>query len=103
MQGGFHVFVSVTGDSSTLKRSAVRSRFARQRSLWGVHVVNQELLTVRDVAAALKISPRQVWKLNSMGRLPAPLRLSRSVRWSAELISKWVRLGCPPRDRFYAH
>ena len=38
------------------------------------------LLTVRDVGSVLGISPRQVWKLNSTGRLLAPLRLSRSVR-----------------------
>ena len=60
------------------------------------------LLTVREVAALLGVSPRQIWKLNSTGRIPAPLRLSRSVRWSAETISAWVRLGCPSRDRFEA-
>ncbi len=61
-----------------------------------------ELLTVKDVAAALKISPRQCWKLLSCGRLPAPVRLSRSVRWRAADIAEFVRLGCPPRDRFEA-
>jgi len=61
-----------------------------------------ELLTVMGVAAALKISPRQVWKLLSAGKLPSPVRISRSVRWSAELISEWVRQGCPSRDQFEA-
>ena len=60
------------------------------------------LLRVRDVGSVLGISPRQVWKLTSMGRLPAPLRLSRSVRWSADSISDWVRLGCPTREQFEA-
>lgn len=61
-----------------------------------------ELLTVRDVANALKISPRQCWKLLSCGRLPAPVRLSRSVRWRASDIARFVELGCPSRDAFEA-
>lgn len=62
----------------------------------------QGLMTVRDVAAALKVSARQIWKLNSTGRLPAPVRLSRSVRWRAGDIAEFVRLGCPSRERFEA-
>jgi excisionase family DNA binding protein len=61
-----------------------------------------QLLTVREVAAALRISSRQVWKLLSSGRLPAPVRLSRSVRWRASDIAEFIRLGCPARDRFEA-
>ena len=61
-----------------------------------------ELLTVKGVAAALKISPRQCWKLLSAGKLPSPIRLSRSVRWRADQISEWCRMGCPSRDVFEA-
>ncbi len=61
-----------------------------------------ELLTVKDVAARLRISQRQVWKLLASGRIPAPVRLSRSVRWRAEDIDDWVRMGCPSRERFEA-
>lgn len=61
-----------------------------------------ELLNVKDVAARLRISPRQVWKLLASGRIPAPLRLSRSVRWRMDLIDRWVELGCPSRERFEA-
>lgn len=58
------------------------------------------LLTAKEVAEALRISLRQVWSLNSAGRLPAPVRLSRSVRWRAHDIAEFVRMGCPPRQRF---
>lgn len=61
-----------------------------------------ELLTVKDVAKALRVSPRQVWKLSSSGRLPAPVRLSRSVRWRSADIKRWVELGCPNREEFEA-
>jgi len=61
-----------------------------------------ELLTVKGVAAALKISPRQCWKLLSASKLPAPLRISRSVRWRRDDIDLWVSMGCPSRDVFEA-
>ena len=59
-----------------------------------------ELLTVRELAARMKISQRQVWKLLSSGRIPAPVRISRSVRWREADIVHWVELGCPTRERF---
>ena len=52
------------------------------------------LITVRDVAAALKVSPRQVWKLAASGRLPGPIRLARSVRWRAADITRFIEVGC---------
>ena len=61
-----------------------------------------ELLNVKDVAARLRISQRQVWKLYSSGRIPAPVRISRSVRWREADIDRWVELGCPSRERFEA-
>ena len=64
--------------------------------------VNVELLTVKDVAARLRISQRQVWKLLASGRIPAPVRISRSVRWRAGDITRWIELGCPSRERFEA-
>jgi predicted DNA-binding transcriptional regulator AlpA len=57
-----------------------------------------ELLTVKGVAAALKISSRQVWKLLSSGRLPTPVRLSRSVRWRAADVALFVQLSCDMRQ-----
>ena len=61
-----------------------------------------ELLTVMDLAARLKISARQIWKLKAAGRLPAAVRLARSVRWRTDDIALWVQLGCPSRERFEA-
>lgn len=68
-----------------------------QQSVTGPH-----LLTVKQVAESLGISPRQVWKLNSSARLPAPVRIggSRSVRWRALDIARFVEMGCPARDQF---
>lgn len=61
-----------------------------------------ELLTVRDLAERLKVSPRQIWKLRASARLPEEVRISRSVRWRATDVTLWVQLGCPSRERFEA-
>lgn len=61
-----------------------------------------ELLTCKDVAATTRLSPRQIWKLLASGRLPAPVRISRSCRWRGADIARWVSMGCPSRDVFEA-
>ena len=68
-----------------------------------IATADKELLTVKDVASMLSVSQRQVWKLHASGKIPAPVRLGRSVRWRAkDDIARWVQLGCPSRERFEA-
>lgn len=57
-----------------------------------------ELLTVRELAKALKVSARQIWKLHSSGRLPAAVRLARSSRWRAADFSRFIDAGCDMRQ-----
>jgi predicted DNA-binding transcriptional regulator AlpA len=53
-----------------------------------------QLLTVQDVAKALKISVRGVWYWVQTGRLPPPIRFTRAtVRWRAADIEKLVPAG----------
>ncbi|MBP7746436.1 MAG: AlpA family phage regulatory protein [Phycisphaerae bacterium] len=56
------------------------------------------LLRVQEVGHRLGVSARQCWKLLASGRLPAPVRLGRSVRWRDSDIARFVRDGCPSRD-----
>lgn len=53
------------------------------------------LLTVDDVAQMLACSPRHVAELRNTGRMPAPRKLGRLVRWCPAEISAWLRDGCP--------
>lgn len=50
-------------------------------------------------AALACISRAQVFKLNSSGRCPAPVRIGRCCRWPVDAIKIWIANGCPPRDR----
>lgn len=52
-------------------------------------------LTATALAARLGISRAHVWKLLSLGRLPAPVRLGRAVRWDRRVIDAWMTAGAP--------
>jgi len=58
------------------------------------------LLSAAEAAKLLNISQRHLWALSTSGRMPAPIRLGRSVRWSADELRTWLDAGCPTRDRW---
>ena len=50
-----------------------------------------QLLTVKDVAAILKVHPRTVWRMSAMGEIPAPLTLApKTIRWRLKDIEAHV-------------
>ena len=56
-------------------------------------------LTDEEVAMAVGISRRTVWRLVSAGTLPAPRKIqgTRLVRWPLPVIEEWLA-GLPPSD-----
>jgi predicted DNA-binding transcriptional regulator AlpA len=65
---------------------------------------SQQVLAIsaRDLAGMLDVSLRQVWRLNSAGKLPRPIRLGGSVRWGRQEIMDWFAAGCPDRQTWTA-
>jgi len=61
-----------------------------------------QLLTAKDLGVLLNLSKRQIFRLNSCGKLPAPVRIGGSVRWSNSTIQSWIDMGCPDRQTFEA-
>ncbi len=59
------------------------------------NAADPRLLAVGEVARLLSISIRATWKFVAAGRLPAPVRLGRSVRWRAAELDAWISAGCP--------
>jgi excisionase family DNA binding protein len=50
------------------------------------------LLKVSEVAELLAVSTREVWRLASAGKIPAPLKLSgRVVRWRSRDVIAFVQ------------
>jgi len=60
------------------------------------------LLDAEQTAALLGISSASVYRMRSAGKLPLPVRLGGSVRWSRETLVEWVRMNCPPLKEFEA-
>jgi excisionase family DNA binding protein len=56
----------------------------------------------RELAEMLNVSLRQVWRLNSAGKLPKPIRLGGSVRWNRAEVQQWFDAGCPGRAAWEA-
>jgi predicted DNA-binding transcriptional regulator AlpA len=54
-------------------------------------------ISARDLKEMLNVSLRQVWRLNSSGKLPKSIRLGGSVRWNRQEIMDWFGAGCPDR------
>jgi predicted DNA-binding transcriptional regulator AlpA len=54
-------------------------------------------VAAKEVGKLVGISIRQVWRLNSSGKLPKPIRLGGSVRWRRDEIVAFVAAGCPDR------
>lgn len=59
-------------------------------------------ITARDLAEMLGLSVRQIWRLQSAGKLPRPIRLGGSVRWKRGEVMNWFDAGCPDRRTWEA-
>ena len=56
------------------------------------------LITAVELAQLLKVSTRTLWRLQSAGRLPEPVRFGGAVRWRLEVVRNWIAEGCPPEQ-----
>jgi len=60
-------------------------------------------VSAKQLSQLLGVSLRQVWRLNSTGKLPRPVRIGGSVRWNrAEVIQWFSEAGCPDRQTWEA-
>jgi excisionase family DNA binding protein len=51
----------------------------------------EQMITVQQLANLLKVSRRTIWRWLSQGRLPGPVRYSRTcVRWKASAIRSYM-------------
>jgi len=54
-------------------------------------------LSADGLAQRLGVSLRHIRRMDSSARLPRPLRLGASVRWSMAEIEAWLAAGAPDR------
>ena len=60
----------------------------------------EKLLTATLLGAMLGLSKRTIARLNSSGKIPAPVHIGKSVRWAESDILKWIQAGTPERKRW---
>lgn len=53
------------------------------------------LIAKEDLAAKLSLSVEWVEQAIPKGLVPSPIELDGHIRWSEEVIDKWIRDGCP--------
>jgi len=58
------------------------------------------LIDIKEIAKLLDVSERTISSMQASGRIPAPIRIGRSVRWGYEEIRAWVQAGCPARAKW---
>ena len=61
-----------------------------------------QLLTAKKLGALLSLSKRQIFRLNSCGKIPRPIRIGGSVRWAESTIQAWLSTGAKDRKTFEA-
>lgn len=59
-------------------------------------------VSAKELANMLNVSLRQIWRLNATGKLPRPLRLGGSVRWSRKELEAFIEAGAPDRETWEA-
>ena len=55
------------------------------------------LIDAPTAAAMLSIGKTKWYELHAAGRIPAPIRLGRAVRWHRAELERWTAAGCPAR------
>lgn len=61
-----------------------------------------QLLTVADLAELLAVSVRTIHRLNSSGKIPAPLRVGGQLRFKNSEVAAWIEENCPDRKTWEA-
>lgn len=59
----------------------------------------ESLLTKKQLADLLKLSPRSIDRKIDAGEFPRGLKLGGAVRWRRSVINAWLAADCPAQDR----
>jgi len=77
-----------------------KSEVSSQKS--AVEQIPALTVNAKQASAMLNVSVRQLWRLNSTGGLPRPIRLGHCVRWRRAELEAFVQAGAPTREKWEA-
>jgi prophage regulatory protein len=58
--------------------------------------IENQLMTVEDLAKLLRVSVRTVWRLRRNASVPRPVKIGGGVRWRISDVRAWIEQGCKP-------
>ena len=58
------------------------------------------MIDTKAAAKLLNVCEKTLWTMWNTGRMPAPIRIGRAVRWGYDELRAWVAAGCPPKDQW---
>lgn len=61
-----------------------------------------QLWDAKTFGQRLSLSKRQIFRLNSSGKIPAPIRIGGAVRWDSQQCVDWLAAGAPDRATWEA-
>lgn len=61
-----------------------------------------QLFDAQTLGQRLSLSKRQIFRLKSCGKIPAPVKIGGSVRWIESEIDQWIQAGAPDRETWEA-
>lgn len=59
-------------------------------------------ISASDLARRIGVSMRHVRRMDSMGKIPKPVRIGNSVRWIVSEIEAWLQAVAPDRQSWEA-
>ncbi len=86
-----------TSEVESDRKRETRSQVSRNALFDGKRPPEDQglLIATKEAAKLLKVSERTLWQMQTTGRMPPPIRIGRAVRWSLDVLKKWVEAGCP--------
>ncbi len=63
---------------------------------------NCQLWNAKTFGQRLSLSKRQIFRLNSCDKIPAPIRIGGAVRWDSQECADWLAAGAPDRKTWEA-
>lgn len=60
----------------------------------------ETLIDVPTLAKKLNVHEITIRKWQVNGKIPAPVRIGRAVKWRLQEIEAWIKASCPPRAKW---
>ncbi len=87
-------------EKSGEKEMKIKYRSEKMSTKKTTQNVAQMLLNYRQTAEFLGISVNHLIRLNNAEKIPAPIRMGKSIRFNQQELQNWINAGGPSRNQW---